>query len=171
MMYLSPASRGCAGSLRDEAQAVLERAAPFVGAPVGEGRPELVDEAVIAGEQIGSVEAGVAVAAGARDEGFDQLLDLGLAHGVAAPRIVERGIARGRPIRLPAIVLIAMTADMIELVDHDRAVGVALIGDLAEMRDHLVAFGQKVPADKHAGAMRRAGSTTIMAAPPRARSR
>ena len=39
-----------------EAQAVLEAAAPFVVALVGERRPELVDQAVVAGEKVGAVE-------------------------------------------------------------------------------------------------------------------
>ena len=145
------------GNFRDEPQAVVERASPFVGAPVGDGRPELVDEAVVAREQIGAVEAGVAVAARRGDEGIDELFDLRLAHGVASPRIVEGGVAGGRPVGLPAVVLIAVPPDMVELVHHDRAVGVAFIGDLAEMRDHLVALGKEIPANEDAGPMRRGG--------------
>ena len=66
---------------------------------------------------------------------------------------MEGGIARRRPIGFPAIVLIAMAADVIELVDHDRAVRMALVGDLTEMGDDLVAFGEEIAADQDARAV------------------
>ena len=69
------------------------------------------------------------------------------------------------------MILIAMTADMVELMDHYGAVLMALIGDAPEMRDHSIVFMQEIGTDQLAGAVGRHGSTTIIAAPPRARSR
>jgi len=140
-----------AGNLDGEPQPVLERAAPPVGAFVGQWRPELVDEAVVSREEIDAVESRVAVAARGFDEGCDQFLDLGLGHGVAAPGIVEGGNTGWRPVGLPAVVLVAMPADMIDLMDHDCAMRMAFIGDLAEMRDDHVAFMQEIPARQDAG--------------------
>ena len=113
----------------------------------------------------------VAVAARGLDEAVDQLLDLGLGHGVAAPAIVEGGHARGRPVGLAGIVLIAMLADVVELMHHHRAMRMAGVGDLAEMRDDRVALMPEncrgsAPPVRWTGT----GSTTIIAAPPRARS-
>ena len=52
-------------------------------------------------------------------------------------------LARGRPVGGPGIVLIAVGAGMVDLVAHDRAVFVAGVGHLAEMRnDHVI--GEKV---------------------------
>ena len=143
-----------AAQLDGEARAVFQAAAPAIVAPVGERRPELVDQAIIAGKKIDAVEARIAVAPGGLDEALDQFLDLGLDHGVTAPRVVHRGHTRRRPIGLPRIVLIAMTADMIDLVDHHRAVAVAFVGNAAEVRDNGVVFMAEVAACQHSGAVR-----------------
>ena len=63
-----------------EAHAVLEAAAPAVVAAVGEGRPELVDQRMIGGEQLDAVETRLLGAARGGDEAVDHFLDLGLAH-------------------------------------------------------------------------------------------
>ena len=52
------------------------------------------------------------------------------------------------------MVLIAMTADMINLVDHHRAVAVAFVGNAAEVRDNGVVFMAEVAACQHSGAVR-----------------
>ncbi len=48
-----------------------------------------------------------------------------------------------------------MAADVIELVYHHRAVALALVRHLAEMRDHLIGFMAEVAAGQDAGAVRR----------------
>jgi hypothetical protein len=46
-------------------------------------------------------------------------------------------------------------ADMIDLVKHRCAVGMAFIGDASEVGNDLVAFGEKIPANQDAGSMGR----------------
>ena len=89
------------------------------------------------------------------DEALDELLDLGLGHGVAAPGVVHRRHARRRPVGLPRVVLIAVSADVVDLVDHHRAVLVAFVGDAQEVRDYAVVVVAEVGPDQHAGAVRR----------------
>ncbi len=48
-----------------------------------------------------------------------------------------------------------MTTDVIDLVDHGGAVAMALVRDLAEMRNDLVGPVQKIAADQHARLVRR----------------
>ena len=135
-----------ADDLAGEAHAVLERAAPAVVAAVRPGRPELVDQRVVGGEQLDAVEAGLPGAPGGRREGFDHLEDLGLAHRVAAVGIVVGRQARGRPVGPEGVVVIAVLADVVELVDHHRAVRLAGRGDAAERRDHGIVRVAEVAA-------------------------
>ncbi len=85
----------------------------------------------------------------------DHLLDFGLAHAVAAVAVVKGGKPRGRPVGLEGIVEVAMLADMVELVEDHRAMGVDGIGDLAEMRDDLVGRMAEIAAGQHRGAVNR----------------
>ena len=89
------------------------------------------------------------------DEAFDDLLDLGLGHGMAAVGIVEGGQTRGRPARLVGIVEIAVLADMIELMADHRAMRMDGIGDFAEMRNDLVGRVAEIAARQNGGAMHR----------------
>ena len=134
----------------------LQAAAPGIVAPVGERRPELVDQAGIAGEEVDPVEPALLVAHRLVDEGLDELADLRLAHGVAAPGVVVADLAGGGPVGRPGVVLIAVGADVIDLVAHDGAVAVALVGDPAEVGDHGV-VGHEVAAREDRRRMRRGG--------------
>ena len=125
---------------------------------------------MIGGEQLDAVEARRLGAAGGGDEAVDHLLDLGLAHAVAAVAVVEGRQARGRPVGGEGIVEVAMLADMVELMQDHRAMGMDGVGDLAEVRDDLVACWRKLPRVSTAVRWTGTGSTTIIAAPPRARS-
>ena len=154
---------GLADAVRDlghEAQPVLQAAAPGIVAPVGQRRPELVDQAGIAGEEVDPVEAALLVAHRLVDEGLDEFADLGLAHGVAAPGIVVADLAGGGPVGRPGVVLIAVGAHVIDLVAHDGAVAVALVGDLAEVGNHRV-VGLKLPRVNRRGCGG-VGPSTIM---------
>ena len=138
----------------DEAQAVLQAAAPGVVTPVGERRPELVDQAGIAGEEVDPVEAALLVADRLIDERLDELANLGVAHGVAAPGVVVADLTGGGPVGRPGVVLIAVSADVIDLMTHDGAMAVAFVGDLAEVGNDGV-VGQEVAAREHRRWVRR----------------
>jgi len=64
-----------------------------------------------------------------------------------------------------------MRADVVELLDHHRAVLMAGVGDAAKVRDHAVVAVAEVASGEDRGRWTGTGSTTIMAAPPTARSR
>ena len=84
-------------------------------------------------------------------EAFDELLDLRLAHGVAAVGVVVGGQAGRRPGRLEGIVEVAVLPHVIDLMNHHGAVFVAGIGDAAEMRDHRIVPVAEVAAGENAG--------------------
>ena len=133
----------------------LKAAAPgVVVAPVGERRPELVDQTGVAGEEVDAVEAALPVAHRLVDERLYELANLRFAHGVAAPGVVVADLAGGRPVGGPGVVLIPVGAHVIDLVAHDGAVAVAFVGDPAEMGDHGV-VGHEVAAREHRRRMRR----------------
>ncbi len=134
-----------------EAHAVLEAAAIFVVAPVGDGRPELLDEGVIGRHQLAAVISAGLGARGAAGEGGDDFRDLSRSHRVAAVGIVHRGQAGRRPIVGQRIVPVAVGADVIELLDNVRAFGMNRIGDAAEMRDDGIIVGAEIAARQHRG--------------------
>ena len=138
-----------AHDLRAEPDPVLEAAAPAVVAAVGGGRPELVDQRVIGREQLDPIEPRLLGPPCRLDVALDHLLDLGLAHPVAAVRIVERGQPRWRPAGLEGVVEVAVLADMVELMQDHRPFRVHRIGDLAKVRDHLVARVPEIAAREH----------------------
>ena len=80
------------------------------------------------------------------------------------------GSPEGDQFGLEGIVEVAVLADMVELVQDHRAMRLHRLGDLAEMRDDLVGRMAEIAARQHRGACTGTGSTTIIAAPPRARS-
>lgn len=130
---------------------VLQAAAPAIVAAIRPGCPELVDEGMVGGEQLDTVESGGLGPARGPGEAFDDLLDLRLAHGVAAVGIVVGGQAGRRPGRLEGIVEVAVRPHVIDLVNHHAAVCVAGIGDAAEMRDHRIVPVAEVAAGENAG--------------------
>ena len=166
---------GTADTLHDfghEAQAVLQAAAPGIVAPVGERRPELVDQAGIAGEEVDSVEAALLVADRLIDERLDELANLGVAHGVAAPGVVVADLTGGGPVGRPGVVLIAVGADVIDLMTHDGAMPQLWHSSVILRKWGMTASSaRKLPRVSTAVGCGGVGSTTIMAAPPRARSR
>jgi hypothetical protein len=133
--------------------AVFEAAAPAVVAPVRPGRPELLDQGMVRGEQLDPVETAVLGPPRSLRKGLDQLLDLRLADGVAAVGIVIGRLARGRPVGLEGGVRVAVLADVIDLVDHHRAVLVAGLGDGPEGRDDGVVLVAEVAPCQDPGAM------------------
>ena len=138
-----------------EAHAAIEGAAPAVVAAVGERRPELLEERVVRGHDLAAVEARFLRAARGLREPFDELLDLGAGHRVAAVLVVHRGQAGRRPVRLVREVEVAVRADVVELLDHDRAVLAACVGDPAKVRDHRVVAVAEVAAGQDRGAVDR----------------
>ena len=151
-----------AGALADalddrgrKAHPVRERAAPAVVPAVRPRGPELIDQGVVGGEQLDPVEARRLGARGGLREAFDDRLDLGLAHGVAAVGIVIGGQARGRPAGAEGVVGIAVLADVVELVDHHHVMRLAGLGDPAEAGDHGVVGGAEVAAGHDRGRMHR----------------
>ena len=159
---------------RREPHPPLERAAPRVGPAVRPRRPELIDEGVVRGEDLDPVEAGLLRPPGGRDEARDDLLDLGLGHRVAAVRVVVRRQPRRRPVRGEGVVGVAVLPDVIQLLDH-HDVGVRVptgvgqpAGNAGRSRRRR---GRKLPRVRTAVRCTGTGSTTIIPAPPSARSR
>jgi hypothetical protein len=140
---------------QEKAHAVLETAAVAVVPAVRPGRPELIDQGVVGGEQLDPVEARRVRPPRGLREALDAGLDLGQAHGVAAVLVVVGRQARGRPAGRERVVRVAVLADVVELLDHDRAVLVAGIGQAAEMRDHRIVAVTEVAARQHRRLMHR----------------
>jgi hypothetical protein len=138
-----------------KAAAVFEAAAPFVVTAIGEGRPELVDERVVGREEFDAVETALLGTSRGSNETVDHFLDFRFGHGMAAVGIMKRRHSRRRPIGLEGIVEIAMLADVIELVTDDRAVAMHRVGDLAEMRNDIIAGMFEVAAREHRRAVHR----------------
>ncbi len=134
-----------------EAHAVLEAAAVLVVAPVGDRRPELLDQRVVGRHQLAAVIAAGLGPRGAAREGGDDLRDLALGHRMAAVGIVHRGQAGGRPVVGQRVVPVAMRADVVELLDDMCALGMHRVGDAAEMRDDGIVVGAEVAARQHRG--------------------
>ena len=139
--------------LRGEAHPVLERAAPAIVAAVRPRRPELIDEGVVGGEQLDPIEARLLRAARGLREPLDDLLDLGLAHRVATVGVVVGRQPRRRPRRLVGVVEIAVLADVIDLMDHHRAMLVARVGEAAKVRNYCVVGMNEVAAGEDRGAV------------------
>ena len=74
---------------------------------------------------------------------------------MAAVLVVHRGQTGGRPVRLVREVEVAVRADVVELLDHDRAVLVARVGDAAEVGDHRVVAVAEVAPGEDRGAVDR----------------
>ena len=138
-----------------EAHALFEAAAPGIVAAVAERRPELLEEGVVGRHDLDAVEAGRARAARRLAERLDEFEDLALAHRMAAVLIVHRGQARGRPVRLETVVPVGMRADMVELLEDGRALGMHRIGDASELRDHAIVRMAEVAAREDGGRMHR----------------
>jgi hypothetical protein len=146
-------------NLPRETHAVLEAAAPAIVAAVRPGRPELVDERVIGGEQLNAVETRLLGAAGRLGESVDHLVDLRLAHPMAAVGVVIGGQARWRPGGLIGVVEIAVLPHMVDLMNHHRVVLVTGVGDAAEVRNHAVVAVAEVAAGQDTGGVGRDGLT------------
>ena len=65
-----------------EAGAVFQAAAPLVGAPVGPGQPELVDQGIVGRPDFDPLKTGLKGTKGGGGMGIEQFLDLGPGHGV-----------------------------------------------------------------------------------------
>ena len=70
------------GDRHDEAHPVVERAAPVVGALVGERREELVEQVAVGAVDLDEVEAGARGALGGGGPGADEALDAVLVEGL-----------------------------------------------------------------------------------------
>jgi hypothetical protein len=104
---------------------------------------------MIGGKDLHPVEAAFARPRGRVDKAGDHLLDFCPAHGVRHVRVVVGGQPGRRPAGPERVVEVAMLADMVELLDHHRIVGVAGFGDGAEAGDHRVVIGAEVAAGEH----------------------
>ena len=118
-------------------------------------RPELLEERVVGGHDLAAVESRLLRPAGGFREALDELFNLRAGHRVAAVLVVHGGQAGRRPARLEREIEVAVRADVVELLDHDRAVLVAGIGDPAKVRDHAVVAVAEVAPGKHRGAVDR----------------
>ena len=117
--------------------------------------PELLDERVVGGHDLAAVESRLLRPERGLREGLDELFNLRAGHRVAAVLIVHGGQAGRRPARLEREIEVAVRADVVELLDHHRAVLVAGIGDPAKVRDHAVVAVAEVAPGKHRGAVDR----------------
>ena len=82
-----------------QAGAVFERAAIFIGALIGGARQELLENAEpMAGIDIDEIVAGVLGAQGGGAMGAAQIADVGLVHGARLDRIVIDSSRRSSPI-------------------------------------------------------------------------
>jgi hypothetical protein len=127
-----------------EAETVLQAAAPFVGAPVGGGRPEAVDQVAVDFE-FDPVEACLLHARRgggvvARDAGEIPLLGL-FREGAVGGFAHRGGGDDGQPI---ALVPIGAAAEMGDLDHHRRTRFVAIVGKAAEPGHDLVTIGVEV---------------------------
>ena len=137
------------------AGAVFKAAAPFVRAPVRPGRPELIQKRVIGAPDLHPLKAALPAADSGGDMGRNKLLDLGLRHRVRPVAVVIGRPARRPPMGREAEVGIAMRADMVKLLEKDRARLFHRLCHLAEMRDHLIGGMQEVAARQDASAVDR----------------
>ena len=87
--------------LQAEAHAALEVAAPAVGAGVGDGREELVDQVAV-GEDLAAVQAALVAPPRRRGVGGDDPLDVLVLHGAGIAAVLgfaqARGADRGDPV-------------------------------------------------------------------------
>ena len=141
--------------LRRETHAVLERPAPGVVPAVAEPRPEVLEERVVGGHDFATVETRLLRSSRSLGEAFDELLDLRVGHRMAAVLVVHRGQARRRPVGLIREIEVAMRADVVELLNHHRAVFVAGVRYPAKVRDHAVVVVAEVAPGEHRGAVDR----------------
>ncbi len=98
-----PGSADGVDDAEEQADAVFKAAAVFVGALVGEGREEFVEQVAVGGVNLDEVEAGAEGALGGLDEGGDEHLDSrgveGLGDGVSG-REGDGGGSDGGPCTL-----------------------------------------------------------------------
>ena len=127
-----------------ETQAVVERTAVFVGALVGGGRPELVDQMAVALE-LESVEAGRLHPFGRVGVGRDHTRKIPVLHrlgkGAVGGFAHARGRNHGQPIGpAPA----GAAAEMGDLDHHRRPLLVHVVGELFQPRHALVLVEEDV---------------------------
>src|SRR6516164_11816743 len=84
-----------ADHFQQKARAVLQWPAIFVGAVVDAGGEKLREQVAIGRMQLHTVEAGFARAPGTGGEGFDEMIDFGLAGG-AAEKAMQRFLSARR---------------------------------------------------------------------------
>ena len=138
-----------------ETHAVVEAAAPAVVAPVGQRRPELLQQRRIGGHDLDAIESGLLCPPRCCDMALDHFLDLGVGHGVAAVAVEHRGQTRGRPVLGEAVVPVAVGADVVELLDDRGTMAFHFLGDAAKVRNDGIAVVQEVAAHDDGGTVDR----------------
>lgn len=143
--------------LARQPDAVDEQAAPLVVALVVERRPELIEQTSIGGPDFHAVEAGLLAADRRRYEMRNCLLDLRLGHCVRAVAVMVARPTGRRPMRVVGEIGVAVTADVVELLQDDRAVLLDAVRQLLEGRDHRVVGVAKIAACEDGGGVNRHG--------------
>ncbi len=136
-----------------KAGAVFQAAAPLIIAGVGPRGPELIEQGVVGGPNLYPLKARLVAADGGGDMGGDEFLDFTFRHAVGAVAVVIAGMSRRGPMRLEGQVGIAMRADVVKLLQDDRAFRAGGVCHLAEMGDDVVGAVQVIAPRQHAGAV------------------
>lgn len=114
-----------ADDLDGEAHAVLVRAAPAVGAVVGAGGDELVDEVALGAHDLDAVVSGLAGEAGGAHVVVDGALDLGVGQFARHVR-ADRGLERARG---DQVGVVGVAAEVQDLQGDAAALAVHGVGD------------------------------------------
>ncbi len=131
-------------NLEAETHAIVERAAVGVVAPVGRGRPELVDQMPVAFE-LDPIEACRLHALGAVGVGLDHPRDVPVLHGLREGAVRRLAHVRRRDHRQPVRLAPARAAaEMRDLDHHRRAMRMDVVGEFLQPAHDLVPVEEDV---------------------------